>query len=530
MFTRGEAFVWLTGSAMGLCLVLVFGLIFVIVINGMGMFWPHQVTEFKLKEGPVYVGIHTRSEVVKDEQGGKLERYQVKVGNRESGADFMWMDVPKVEAKAIPKDVIVLERFEYGDFIGYVSGFQQDGVLVPGADAKALLAEKLPQAQEAFKKVSHIQRGEMENIATKVNKLKLRKDKLAKATSDKSQEIAKLDAQLAVLLAENNKHSARILDLNKDPARYGLVVKSADGVERVVPMPNIVRYYYPNDMSFFQKTGHYGAKVWEFLFAEPRESNTEGGVYPAIFGTVLMTLLMSVAVTPFGVLTAFYLGEYAKDGIFLKLVRIAVNNLAGVPSIVFGVFGLGFLVYGVGGGIDRLFYSDILPTPTFGTGGLIWASLTLALLTLPVVIVATEESIAAVPRGVKEGSLAMGASKFQTILKVVLPASVPGIMTGVILAIARGAGEVAPLMITGVAKMATELPLDGNAPYFHPERKIMHLGFHIYDVGFQSPNIEASKPMVFTTALLLLVIVLALNIVAIVIRDHVKKKYRTGAF
>jgi phosphate transport system permease protein len=276
--------------------------------------------------------------------------------------------------------------------------------------------------------------------------------------------------------------------------------------------------------------GHYLQHGWWFLTEEPRESNQEGGVFPAIFGTVMMTLLMTLACTPLGVITALYLREYARQGLVVRIVRIAVNNLAGVPSIVFGVFGLGFFVYFVGGGIDRLFYAEALPNPTYGTGGILWASLTLALLTVPVVIVSAEEAIAAVPRGVREGSLALGASRFQTITRIVLPAALPGILTGVILAMARGAGEVAPLMITGVVKLAPELPFDGLFPFFHLDRKFMHLGFHIFDVGFQSPNVEASKPMVFTTTLLLIVIVVALNLAAITLRNRIRRKYQTGAF
>ena len=195
---------------------------------------------------------------------------------------------------------------------------------------------------------------------------------------------------------------------------------------------------------------------------EPRESNTEGGVFPAIFGTVMMVFIMSILVTPLGVLAAFYLREYAKQGPFVSAVRIAVNNLAGVPSIVFGVFGVGFFIYFVGGTIDRVFYSELLPTPTYGTGGILWASLTLALLTVPVVIVATEEGLAAIPRGTREASLALSATKLETTLRVVLPAVMPSILTGLILAMARAAGEVVPLMITGVVKLAPSLPLDGT--------------------------------------------------------------------
>ena len=201
-----------------------------------------------------------------------------------------------------------------------------------------------------------------------------------------------------------------------------------------------------------------------------------------------------------------------------------------MPSIVFGVFGLGFFVYLTGGSIDALFFADRLPTPTFGTGGLMWASMTLALMTVPVVIVATEEAIAAVPRGMREGSLACGASKWQTIQRIVLPAAVPGIITGLILAMARGAGEVAPLMLVGVVKLAPSLPIDGEFPFLHPERKFMHLGFHIYDLGFQSPDSEAAKPMVFATTLLLILLVVCLNLGAILLRERLRKKYQTGAF
>jgi phosphate transport system permease protein len=211
-------------------------------------------------------------------------------------------------------------------------------------------------------------------------------------------------------------------------------------------------------------------------------------------------------------------------------VRIAINNLAGVPSIVFGIFGLGFFVYFVGGGIDRMFFDRALPTPTFGTGGIIWASLTLALMTVPVVIVATEEALAAVPRGVREGSLACGASKWQTIRYLVLPASAPGIMTGLVLAMARGAGEVAPLMLVGVVALAPNLPLDGMFPFIHLERKFMHLGFHIYNLGFQSPDSEAAKPMVFATTLVLILLVVVLNLFAIVVRNHLRKKYAADKF
>jgi phosphate transport system permease protein len=278
-------------------------------------------------------------------------------------------------------------------------------------------------------------------------------------------------------------------------------------------------------MSAAAKIRHYAAKAWGFIADDPRESNTEGGVLPAIFGTVMMVLIMSVVVTPLGVLAAFYLREYARQGPFVSAVRIAVNNLAGVPSIVFGVFGVGFFIYFVGGTIDRWFFAEALPAPTFGTGGILWAALTLALLTVPVVIVATEEGLAAIPGGMREASLALGATKFETTLRVVLPAVMPSILTGLILAMARAAGEVAPLMLTGVVKLAPSLPIDGFWPFVHLDRKFMHLGFHIYDVGFQSPNVDAARPMVFATTLLLLTIVVLMNLFAIALRNRLRRKY-----
>jgi phosphate transport system permease protein len=288
-----------------------------------------------------------------------------------------------------------------------------------------------------------------------------------------------------------------------------------------------VRAYRPNSMNPAAKLRFYMEKIWEFVSADPREANTEGGIFPAIFGTVAMVLLMSVVVTPFGVVAAVYLREYATQGLLTRLIRIAVNNLAGVPSIVCGVFGLGFFVYFLGGNIDRLFFPEALPAPTFGTPGLMWASLTLALLTVPVVIVATEEGLARIPSSIREGSLALGATKAETLWRTVLvPMASPAMMTGMILAVARAAGEVAPLMLVGVVKLAPALLIDGNAPFLHLDRKFMHLGFHIYDVGFQSPNVEAARPLVYATALLLVIVILVLNLAAITIRNRLRERYR----
>ncbi len=241
---------------------------------------------------------------------------------------------------------------------------------------------------------------------------------------------------------------------------------------------------------------------------------------------------MAITAFPLGVAAGVYLREYAKDGVLSRTARIAVNNLAGVPSIVYGMFGLGFFVYGLGGAIDSLLYPERVAAgvSTFGGGGVLWSSLTLGLLTLPVVIVATEEALATVPSEIRQGSLALGATRFQTLWRVILPMASPGILTGFILAMARAAGEVAPLMLTGAVKSAHSLPVDGVWPFAHLQRKFMHLGFHIYDMGFQSPNVEASKPLVYVTALVLLVLVFVLNIAAFTLRRRMRARYAMKGF
>jgi phosphate transport system permease protein len=539
-FSQGEHLIWLTGSALAVCLLMIAGLLVIVVQNGAGYFWPHPLTEADTKDGGKVLGVLLRTESFRkfndtNSQVQVLSRSQFKIANRDLyGVDFKWLESTEYSNPRQPADVVALERDEYGDFYGNLRAVKEDGRIVAEGDAAwTLMRAKHPLARKLAAQRTHVQRVEIGDVNADIQEANMRIKRAQRRLppgGDRDVAIATAQAIIKARQEEFERLKARAGELQAEGRRFVAVMRTADGKEKDVPVAEIVRAFKPNAMGTGAKLSHYGGKVWEFCTGEPRESNTEGGIFPAIFGTVVMTLLMSIAVVPFGVLAALYLREYAKQGFFVRCVRIAVNNLAGVPSIVFGVFGLGFFVYFVGGTIDQLFYPELLPTPTFGTGGILWASLTLALLTVPVVIVATEESIAAVPRGAKEGSLALGATKFQTLCRIVLPASLPGILTGLILAMARGAGEVAPLMITGVVKLAPNLPLDGSFPFFHLDRKFMHLGFHIYDVGFQSPNVEAAKPMVFTTTLLLLVVVVALNLAAILIRDKIRKKYRTGAF
>ena len=319
----------------------------------------------------------------------------------------------------------------------------------------------------------------------------------------------------------------QLFALREEARRDNVVVRDMRGQEVTLSLGEVLDATWPNDMGPVAKVLHWFSQIGKFVSGEPREANTEGGVFPAIFGTVFMVILMAIIVTPLGVVAAIYLHEYAGKNNLTKIIRIAVINLAGVPSIVYGVFGLGFFVYMVGGSLDQLFYPESLPTPTFGSPGVLWSALTLAILTLPVVIVSTEEGLSRIPSAVRQGSLALGATKAETLWRIVIPMASPAIMTGLILAIARAAGEVAPLMLVGVVKLAPSLPVDGNFPYLHVERKFMHLGFHIYDVGFQSPNVEAARPLVYATSFLLVTVIVGLNLTAIGIRNHLREKFRS---
>ena len=252
-----------------------------------------------------------------------------------------------------------------------------------------------------------------------------------------------------------------------------------------------------------------------FLTQAPSNGMTEGGIFPAIFGTVALVVLMTLAALPAGVATAIYLHEYANPAaLATRMVRVAVNNLAGVPSIVFGLFGLGFFVQFAGGGIDELFFGS---DKVFGQPALVWAALTMAILTLPVVIVATEEALSAVPHDVRLGSAALGATKFQTITRVVLPQAVPGILTGAILAISRGAGEVAPILFTGAAYFLPTLP-------HHLHDQFMQLGYHVYVLATQSPDVDATRPLLYATVLVLLLLTFALNACAIFVRMRMRRR------
>ncbi len=545
-FASGEPWVWMNAAAVAMSIIAVVGLLGLIAVRGLAHFWPADVLEVTYQDRTgqrVTLGERVESEFIPIERYAEasvredddraagldvVERTLYKVGNRRATPpDFMWIYSHDIVSTATPESVFVLERTEWGNAYGYLESLTDDGVVVAtGADAAAAFLQRMDAATELREEIAALEGGELNRINYGLEQLRLEERRLAIEGRDTPAALADIDAQRQVLNADYLVAEEALRQLHGALARSSVTLRLAEGRTIDVKLSEVVRAWQPNTMSVLDKLGHYGSSVALFLTDNPREANTEGGIFPAIFGTVLMVMLMSILVTPFGVIAAIYLREYARQGTFVRLIRIAVNNLAGVPSIVYGVFGLGFFVYFIGGTLDELFYPEALPSPTFGTPGLVWASLTLALLTVPVVVVSTEEGLTRIPRSLREGSMALGATKAETLFRVILPMASPSILTGVILAIARAAGEVAPLMLVGVVKLAPTLPLDGNFPFIHLERKFMHLGFHIYDVGFQSPNVEAARPLVFATALLLVLIIVGLNLTAIMLRNRLEQRYR----
>nr|WP_232728841.1 phosphate ABC transporter permease PstA [Marinomonas sp. ef1] len=549
----GDPWVWLNAGAVAISVIMVVGLLLLIAVRGLGHFWPADVVEthYALPGESEYNLVAERVESVEvpaaqlreagiaiPDQHQLMQRTLMKTGNRDVyGSDFRWVIDEYLTDTKRPEMLFTAERREWGNLYGYLKAVKEDGKIVsettdltPTDSAMATwnaFEKSIERAAVLFDEIHEIEKKDIGKINYALERIRLEQRRLELENKLTPAAAADLAAERGQYDEEYKGLQQSLIDLYAKINRDTFVVQVMDGSVHEMPVAKIVHAYRANAMGVPQKMSFYFTKLWEFLSDEPREANTEGGVFPAIFGTVMMVLLMTVLVTPFGVVAAVYLREYASQGWVTRIIRIAVNNLAGVPSIVYGVFGLGFFIYFLGSGIDQAFFPEALPSPTFGTGGLMWASITLALLTVPVVIVATEEGLSRIPRNVREGSLALGATKAETLWRVVLPMASPAIMTGVILAVARAAGEVAPLMLVGVVKLAPSLPLDGNYPYIHLDQKFMHLGFHIYDVGFQSPNVEAARPLVYATALLLVVVIALLNLSAVTIRNHLREKYKS---
>ncbi len=546
-FDSGEPWVWLNAAAVSVSMLMVFGLLALIAYNGLGQFWPADLMEAELMDGDrssLLIGEVRETETVLAQQirdaGVQLpedvqsvQRILLKQGNRDIyGLDFRWVLERDVINQSYPEDLVAIERREWGNLYGRLAGIKKNGQTIQTDDLYNEMQIRLEKVLKLYQLAKNISANEIGAINYKLEKLRLKKKKLQLddnfllANASYTKKLAVIEEQRQSLHQAFIQLQAKAEKLYDKMASDSILVRIASGQTIEVPLEKIIQVIKPNAMGVVQKLSHYFHQMWAFVSEDPREANTEGGIFPAIFGTVLMVIIMSIMVTPLGVITAIYLREYATQGVMVRIIRIAVNNLAGVPSIVYGIFGLGFFVYFLGGSIDDLFYPEASPAPVYGTPGLLWASITLALLTLPVVIVTTEEGLARIPSSIREASLALGATKIETLWHTVLPMASPAMITGVILAVARAAGEVAPLMLVGVVKLAPTLALDGNYPFLHLDRKFMHLGFHIYDVGFQSPNVEAARPLVYATALLLVLVIIMLNLTAIVIRNRLREKYK----
>ncbi|EKF9200357.1 phosphate ABC transporter permease PstA [Vibrio cholerae] len=540
-FKSGAPWIWLTGGAVSVSLIAVLGLLLVIGWRGLTYFWPAPLLQWQTPDGKTVVGqLYARESVPvshlkemnlplpeKVQAAGLATRLNIKVANRDLyGSDFIALLEFETEFKGAPQGWAVIERSRGGQLFGKPLRFDSTtGEL--DLPLERHLRQALLEAEAIRDQVDTMVEQQVRVISSQLEKLRLekRRKQLNNQLSDEFLQHyvlskSRLEKELALVQTE--------LDALRAPLeKQFLYLVDMQGETVSVPLSEILDFWYPNDMNFAQKLAEWGKQAWRFLSESPRESNSEGGVFPAIFGTVFLVIIMSIIVMPLGVIAAIYLHEYAQESAFTRIIRVAVINLAGVPSIVYGVFGLGFFVYTIGASVDNLFYAERLPTPTFGTPGLLWSALTLAVLTLPVVIVATEEGLSRIPISVRHGSLALGATQFETIWRIVLPMASPAIITGLILAIARAAGEVAPLMLVGAVKLASSLPVDGEFPFIHLERKFMHLGFHIYDIGFQTNNIEAARPLVYATSFLLVTVIVALNLTAISIRNNLREKYRT---
>ncbi|MFK7864897.1 MAG: phosphate ABC transporter permease PstA [Pseudohongiellaceae bacterium] len=548
----GRPWIWLNAAAISISVLMVVGLISLLGVRGMAHFWPSDILRASYvnvaDDGQVLSQLLigelvevesvpvTQLETAGIELGSATEyvdRLLIKQGNRELfPTDFVWVLRHFVKDLSYPPELVTLERQEWGNLYGTLVGLAEGGeaVAVDANGQESLWKEfllRLDRVTRLRAETQQIQLTEIQAINYQTQQLDEQQSKLSAEEEPDETQLQSLQLSRRNLQERYEVQRQKLLELDGENSRDTAQFKLANGDVISINLATVVRAYKPNKLSLLGKLSVFFSKVGEFLSTEPREANTEGGVFPAIFGTVMMVLLMSVFVTPFGVIAAVYLREYARQGLVTRIIRIAVNNLAGVPSIVYGVFGLGFFIYIIGGEIDQLFYSSALPAPTFGTPGLLWASLTLALLTVPVVIVATEEGLSRIPRSVREGSMALGATEFETLWRVVLPMASPAMITGLILAVARAAGEVAPLMLVGVVKLAPSLPVDGYYPYLHLDQKFMHLGFHIYDVGFQSSNIEAARPLVYATAFLLVMVIAALNLSAVALRNHLREKYKS---
>ncbi|MBU2876555.1 MULTISPECIES: phosphate ABC transporter permease PstA [Alteromonadaceae] len=499
----------LTAAVAGFLVLVLIALSLFIFVRGGTFFWPQSIQAIVYQEQDgTYQSHFVKLDAKTMRVGEEILHYRFSSAEQLFSGQITLRKSSLISSETIP-DLAVIELKNGGMVIAKVESIRDSDGNTLGMQEFELIQGRINQLVAS---TEFIRKGELAEIH--------------RALASLDRRGVKADAPARVKLSKRFYELQDVLaDVEQTLQGFVLTVAFANGTTYPINMQEISNVSFPNSMNLGDKLISAISSFASFISDSPKLNNTSGGVFPALFGTIVMVLLMTILVTPFGVLAAVYLYEYAPQNKMTALIRISVNNLAGVPSVVYGVFGLGFFVYVVGASIDEVLFSDDLPAATFGAPGIFWASLTMAILTLPVVIVATEEGLRRVPQSLRDGSYALGATQAETIFKMILPIASPGIMTGVILAIARGAGEVAPLMLVGAVKFAPALPVDGEFPFVHLQRQFMHLGVLIYDGAFHSQNIGNGSSFIFACCLLLLLIVLSLNLIAIFIRNRLRKQY-----
>ena len=513
LLTKGDPLVWLCSACVGLLFLLFATLIFICARHGLAAFWASDIHQFTLKDGSMVSG----SIQARDQTFGRL---LINTGLRDEG-HLVWIDENHIQSRSKDDQTVLVELANGDEFIGNIAKIDITEHHYTEGDLKKVLEEQLLAVKQGRAEIASIN----DNIQKKTKEI------FRFQRSVEKYQIS--DPARAGNFREKQESSQLQLDAFQDQLQQtftrikgrSLTLLNSEGPRNVLIM-DIRRAYQPNQISVFGKLGLFSSKVFEFFTGSPRGRN--GGLFPAIVGTTLMVFIMSLFCVPLGVATAIYLNEYLRKGLLYNTLHLIVNNLAGAPSIVYGIFGLGFFVHGVGMGLDSLWSSQ--QAHQFGNAGLLWASLIMALVTVPAVIVASEEGLNAVPADLRKGSIALGATRFQTLTRVLLPMASPSILTGLILAITRATGAVTPLIVLGAVQHSSELPIKGSFPFIELDQPFMHLGFHIFHQGFGADYPEAVAPRVYAAMLMLIVLVLGMSLITIFLRNRVRKRFSSGPF
>ncbi len=542
---RGEPMVWVTGGALAAILFGAVTLLVVLLVNGLSYFWPSRLEELQLADGRIALGRRMGSM----SEGRNRTDFAFRTANKGFDPKTQTQAIQRIKlsdvvASSYPPEAVVVERLENSDFYGALAEVQAPDLSVAGVDS-------IGRLQDALRQIAARRAGELDPLERQIADISGRRDAVQNAqlrlihqkeTLDSSadpdrvpadgeqlaavsRKIAALQADLASLDVESRDRVNERSNLEAQLRKNVAVFHDSQGQPRSIALVDVIRVYQPNSMGLLGKVGLYVTKVWELLSTAPRESNTEGGVLPALFGTVTLIILMALCSFPLGVLAGVYLGEYAQDGVLVRLVRIGVNNLAGIPSIVYGIFGVGFFINYLGAKVDHALFRA---SAFAGT----------CLRHRRRAVGVADAGALDGPRGHRGHGRgdprhpARRAGEFLRAGRDQVPDarprdSAPGLARNPHRLHPRdgprcGRGR-RPLMLTGVVNSAATLPLDGKFPYFHLERQFMHLGYQIYSVAFQSPDAEAARPLVYVIALLLVLIVLLLSGLAIYLRNRMRK-------